>query len=143
MKHILSSTTFNIFSGLALLSFGIYDLYEEFLDPSHVHAFIFIAILLMISAVQHVHEGLHKILGFSKKESIAQFLEKCSGFFEHKGMQIAMSSIVLVAGTYGVITNVDEIYYRSMPMTLGMFMLIMPLLGVVNSTKTLANQRRS
>lgn len=139
MNRKIFSTLFTIVSGLGLLAFGINDLYDEFLEPSHVHTFIFIAVLLLISAAQDVHEGLHKLLGFSKKESVVSVLSKCNAFFERKGIKLSMASIVLAAASYGVFTNIEEMYYRCMPVGMGMFMFVMPLSGGIKSTKALSS----
>lgn len=141
MKQILHSPVLTIINAIGLLCFGLYDLYEELLDPSHVHAFIFVALLLIIGAAHHIHEGVHKLLKFSRKESVQRFLEKCEHFFTQRGIQFALSLIVLVTASYGIANDMDQIYYRSTPLGFGVVMLIIPVSGGYKSATALRSSR--
>ena len=84
LNSLIQSRITTIILGLVLIAYAVFDIYEELFDPTHEHILIIMGILLVISSLGHVNEGVYKIAHNVAPQKELKVFEKIRNFSPEK-----------------------------------------------------------
>lgn len=139
IKRITTSPLFTLLLAAALIIYSVYDIYEEFFDPSHEHILIIIGLFMGINAIRHLVHGINTIarLTISAEETM---LDRSTHFLERPIVNILLAVMIIVTSAYGIYKDVTEIMTKGLSIMVGVIMILIVLLstyeGLAKISKT-------
>lgn len=128
IKRLQKHPLFSLLLGLIIIGYGLYDIWEELFDPSHVHLMLFIGLMIVVNSVQHLMHGYDLVKkAMSRKRSTPRKLQL---IMEQTWFSIILGLSVIANSTYGLITDIEKIHSKSVSMSVGLLFVAIPVISI-------------
>ncbi|MDG1331601.1 MAG: hypothetical protein P8P74_04680 [Crocinitomicaceae bacterium] len=130
LERIIHSRFTSVILGIILIAYAIYNIYEEFYELTHEHILIVVGILLLISGIGHLNEGIYNVAHTVSPNKELPFLKRVSNFFHLRSVRLVLGTTILITAAYGLYEDYEKIHSKSVSMSVGIFMMLLPMMKV-------------
>lgn len=134
---IIETTTFKLIAAILLISYNLYEIFEDVMELAHEHILIILGVIILVHSILVILEQTEIIASIFNSPALERFSNRLIALLDKPNAKLIIGVMVIIVSLHALYVDVEKMESKSISIFIGALFITKALYSNYNAVRTI------